>query len=97
MKLRAHDLPITIPNEGLVFLMRDDAMDAHQETHGSVPMPDGESVLVLWFGRNEKVPGFHYMDLVTVDDPFESEFSWWAVEQLWDVYLESKREKKGSS
>jgi hypothetical protein len=94
--LRRHDLPTIVPGEGTLIIVRDEEMDAHEEAKGSVPMPDGESSLVLWFNPNDEAPGFHYLDLVTVSDPLDNEFCWWAVEQLWDVYLESKKSKPQS-
>jgi hypothetical protein len=92
LKLRRQDLPATLPEEGVAIIVRDDVMDAQSESEGAVPMPDGESVLVLWFHREGDA---HYLDLVTVSDPLENEFCWWAVEQIWDVYLTSKKARLG--
>jgi hypothetical protein len=90
-KLRKRDLPAHIPDEGTVIIVRDEEMDSHEDREGAVPMPDGESSLVLWFNPNPRDPAYHYLDLVTADNWLENDFAWWAVEQLWDVYLEAKR------
>jgi hypothetical protein len=92
LKLRRQDLPVTLPEEGVIIILRGEEMDAHSEREGAVPMPDGESVLTLWFHPKH---GTHYLDLVTVSDPLENKFCWWAIEQIWDAYLTSKREPSG--
>ena len=56
-------------------------------------MPDGESVIALWFSPVDT--SAHFLDLVTASDPLENESCWWAVEQLWDAYLASKKEEPG--
>ena len=93
LKARKADLPIDLPEKGVVIILRDDAMDAHCDREGAVPMANGESVLVLWFHPESND---HYIDLVTVSDPLENEFCWWAVEQIWDAYLTSKRGGNGT-
>lgn len=93
--LRAPQMPTIWPPKGCAIVVRDDQMDRHLEEEGGVPMPDGESSLVLWFFPVD--PDTHYLDLVTVSDPLENEFSWWAVEQLWDAYLSVKKAAKDAT
>jgi hypothetical protein len=83
LTLHKHDVPATLPAEGVALIVRDGPPEGEIE-----PTSDNESPLVLWF---HPVNGAHYLDLVTVGDPLENEFCWWAVEQLWDVYLKSKQ------
>lgn len=87
---RTRDLPIIIPEKGCIVVVRDEQMDEHLEREGGIPMPDGESSLVLWV--SPVAQNRHYLDLVTVNDPIENTFCWWAVEQMWDAYLTSKKE-----
>jgi hypothetical protein len=93
VNLRRLDLPARLPEHGHALIVRDEQMNEHVQNEGSVPMPDGESDLLLLFfpvGND-----MHYLDLVTIDDPLENQFCWWAVEQIWDAYLSSKKEKQG--
>jgi hypothetical protein len=87
--LHTRDLPISVPEKGCIIVVRDEQMDEHLEQEGGVPMPDGESSLLLWV--SPVAGNHHYLDLVTVNDPLENAFCWWAVEQLWDAYLAAKK------
>ncbi|MDC3960690.1 hypothetical protein [Polyangium jinanense] len=93
--LRAPHMPATWPPKGWAIVVRDDLMDKHLEEEGGVPMPDGESGLVLWFSPVSE--GISYLDLVTVSDPLENQFCWWAVEQIWDAYLSVKKAAKDAT
>ena len=85
----ADNLPLVFPERGFLLVLRDKTMDTHQEEEGSVPMADGESSLALWFNPIDGEG--YYLDMVTVEDPLKSKFAWWALEQMWEAYLFSKR------